>query len=210
MNHSENNMEIDQNYNSKQPSLKSSLNKNIYEINSSNKKDEEKSNKEPFEKEEKEKEEEINSDEYVSSTNLDVDTNTYINMTNDTKHKEIKNYNKNIINYPGRLRTKLLNNNCSDFKKKLDELSDNGINNIFLMNNKENNNSNEIDYNNYYNITEKNIHNKRRINQQNEFINNSLNLKNQDSKKDSISRQKKFIFTPNNEDKKKYCRTRVY
>ena len=51
-----------------------------------------------IEKEEKEndpeEEEEINSDEYVSSTMLDVDTNTYINMTNNTKNIEENNYSK--------------------------------------------------------------------------------------------------------------------
>ena len=62
-----------------------------------------------------EEEEEINSDEYISSTNLDVDTNTYINtnVTENNETKNEKNINKNINNQKGRL---------------------NNLNNIFLNN----------------------------------------------------------------------------
>ena len=53
-------------------------------------------------------EEEVNSDEYVSSTMLDVDTNTYIRMSNDSKNLQDKICNK--INdkklYQGKLRKK--------------------------------------------------------------------------------------------------------
>ena len=61
----------------------------------------EKEEKEKEEKEEKEKEEdedeeeEINSDEYVSSTNLDIETNTYIHYTN--KNNEEINLKKIIL-----------------------------------------------------------------------------------------------------------------
>ena len=165
MNYSHNNTDVDPNYNTKVPSLKNSLTKEIFKRSSSNKKPITLNNEEIFsniseykissinqkkinhknqksyipryenENEENEEEEEINSDEYVSSTNLDVDTNTYINLTNNTKSKEIKNISetknhKNIINYPGRLRTKILNNNI--------------INNT-------NNNSNNNDTNNFTN-----------------------------------------------------------
>ena len=67
-------------------------------------------------------EEEINSDEYVSSTNLDVDTNTYINTMKDNEDDSsinisIKNHQKERLklvksenNYEENKNNKILNN----------------------------------------------------------------------------------------------------
>ncbi len=253
MNYSHNNTDVDPIYNTKIHSLKNSLIKEIFKRSSSNKKPITLNNEEIFsnlseykissinqkkinhknqklyipryedENEENEEEEEINSDEYISSTNLDVDTNTYINMTNNTKNKEIKNIietknHKNIINYPGRIRNKILNNNIYNNTNnssnnndtynntnKIDENKKNDNNYIFLMNKKEYNYDDQklnIYNNNYNNNISVNI--KRKINNKSEYINNSLILKNEETKKNSTSLEKKSVFTPNNEEKKKY------
>ena len=97
-------------------------------------------------------EEEVNSDEYVSSTMLDVDTNTYIHMTNDSKNLQDKICNK--INdkriYQGKLRTKD-ENKSNTFKlndiqsiEKDQDMKINKNNTNINNNNNRNGNSNDI------------------------------------------------------------------
>ena len=153
-------------------------------------------------KENEEEEEEINSDEYVSSTNLDVDTLTYINSTNNQnlndEKKNLKNIEieKKVINYPGRLRNKLLNNN-SDRKTKEIPKDDN---NILLNNNKEITNNNLNTFNNINTSNDSNQKNIKKMNNKSDFINSS---KSNTKDNNSNSLDKRFIFTPNNEGKKK-------
>ena len=171
--------------------------------------------KEEMEKEEKvkeeneEEEEEINSDEYVSSTNLDVETNTYINYIN--KNNEEINLNKNntnkIIHYPGRLKNKILSD---DFNNKIEVIpnkDNNKNNNIFLTDNKGiiNNDKNLIILNNINNINENNVINNIKINNKRDFFNiNNRNMSNnKENKNNSNSIDYKYVFTPNNEGKKK-------
>ena len=81
--------------------------------------------KEKIEKKEEDSEEEINSDEYVSSTMLDVDTNTYINMTNNIKNNEEKSLNDNNSKNK---------HNSMHTKGKLRKKNDNNLNYFLLYN----------------------------------------------------------------------------
>ena len=103
-----------------------------------------------FEEEEieKDEEEEINSDEYVSSTNLDVETNTYIN------DEKSESQNLNINNQKGRLKPKK-----EEFKIK------NIINNDVILKNINNNKTIN---------TEKINQEKKRINGKNIINNNDI------------------------------------
>ena len=164
--------------------------------------------KEEIEKEEdEEEEEEINSEEYVSSTNLDVETNTYINYTNKI-NEEItlnKNNTNKIIHYPGRLKNKILSD---DINNKIEQISRNkDNNNILVIDNKEiiNDDKNLIILNNINNINENNVINDIKINNNSDFI-NIINRKisnNKENKNNSNSIDYKYVFTPNNEGKKK-------
>ena len=98
-------------------------------------------------------EEEVNSDEYVSSTMLDVDTNTYIHMTKDSKNLQDKICDK--INdkkiHQGKLRTKeenksniFLLNDIQNIEKEQDMKI---IRNNTNVNNNGNGNGNSHDIN---------------------------------------------------------------
>ena len=163
-------------------------------------------------------EEEINSDEYVSSTMLDVDTNTYINMTNNTvvsnkedkNNNKINNKNKNNIFTQGKLKIKendtnindiLLNNIQTIENEKEIEIRKNTNDNIIIKTNKANykktnsNNSNEMKKSHHHN------------NKSDYFINNrpsSITKDKKNNSNNSNSKDKKGIFTPNNDSKKKF------
>ena len=148
-----------------------------------------------------EEEEEINSDEYVSSTNLDVETNTYID-----DEKSISNRNIDVNNQKGRL-----NSRYEEIKNK------NNMNNIFL-NNINNNKTINIEKANLdkNNINNKNMINNNDINKKGhyhfktEFINYFNNINNRQcitnkGKKviiENNSIEENNIFTPTNKDKK--------
>ena len=148
-----------------------------------------------------EEEEEINSDEYVSSTNLDVETNTYI-----SEDKSINNKIIDINNQKGRINTKY-----EGIKNK------NILNNIFL-NNINNNKTINIEKTNLEKnkINNKNTINNNDINQKGHFhfktesINDFNNINNRQcvtNKRQKVliennSIDEKGIFTPSNKDKK--------
>ena len=184
--------------------------------------------KEVKEDEKEEEEEEINSDEYVSSTMLDVDTNTYINMTNNTKNEEgninsNNNNNINIINSnysQGKLKNKennkdldmyLINkiqtitdekdlnenvsNNTKNYKKEKNYENDNNVNN-------ENDGTiNTIDHHQSQNKNKK--HKKDLYNNNSHNNNNKNNSISKEKRNNSISIDKKAIFTPKIESKSK-------
>ena len=138
-------------------------------------------------------EEEINSDEYISSTNLDVETETYINMSNDTKTLEdIKNKNINR----GKIKKK---------EKEKDNLNSFILNNIAtIVNEKEiilNNNPNNIK-NNINNSNDNNIQKVHHKNNKSDFFINKT-PSNMSKGKNKNSKDKKGIFTPNNNNSKK-------
>ena len=155
-----------------------------------------------------EEEEEINSNEYISSTNLEVDTLTYINskdnrIDDDEKNLNKNTINKNIIHYPGRLKNKIINNNSynimevnkkeEDYNlKSIDKEAINNCNlNTFIVIN-----NNTIKDNNHNNI--------RKIdNNKSDFIYNTSKSNTKDKNNNSNSLDKKCVFTPNNEGKKK-------
>ena len=164
-------------------------------------------------------EEEINSDEYVSSTMLDVDTNTYINLTNNTvvTNKDDKNNsktnNKNNIFTQGKLKIKENDNNLNEIllnniqtieNEKEIEIKKNTNDNIIIKTNKTNykkTNSNNSNDNNE--VKKAHHHN----NKSDYFINNRPSSTTKDKKNNSNnsnSKDKKGIFTPNNDIKKKF------
>ena len=164
-------------------------------------------------------EEEINSDEYVSSTMLDVDTNTYINLTNNTvvTNKDDKNNsktnNKNNIFTQGKLKIKENDNNLNEIllnniqtieNEKEIEIKKNTNDNIIIKTNKTNykkTNSNNSNDNNE--VKKAHHHN----NKSDYFINNRPSSTTKDKKNNSNnsnSKDKKGIFTPNNDSKKKF------
>ena len=169
--------------------------------------------KEEIEKEKKEEneemeEEEINSDEYVSSTNLDVETNTYINYTDKNKNNEeiSINNNNNIINYPGRIKNKILSDDINNKIENIKNKNNTKDNNIFVIGNKEiiNNDKNLIILNNINTINENNVTSDIKIKNKSDFINNNRNKSNsKENKNNSNSIDYKYVFTPNNEGKKK-------
>ena len=218
--------EKENNFNTNIPSIKNSINKDIY-INSSSKKkvitlntnenlynspelrissiNKQKinySNQKNFimennNNEYNEEEEEINSDEYVSSTNLDVETNTYINFQDNVKNEENK-IKKKIIRFPGRLRSKILSD---DINNKIEEIKQQKNNNIFLINDKEiiNNNKNiNIINHNDNNFNKANFN--RKMNNKSDFIINKEISKDTENLKTIDPR---ILFTPTNEGKKK-------
>ena len=150
--------------------------------------------------EKNEEEEEINSDEYISSTNLDVETNTYIY---DEKNSE--SINLDIINQKGRLKPDL-----NELKNK------NQINNIFI--------NNMGNYNKTINIEKQNFDKNNIINNKNIFNNNDIIKKGHRYFKSEVlddinkrqcstnkgqrviitpnSIERNGIFTPNNKEKK--------
>ena len=167
-------------------------------------------------------EDEINSDEYVSSTNLDVETDTYINLANNirtTEEKEFNSINKqknnNIIS-EGKLRIKenkkknenninmFLLDNIKSFIDEKESSTNTNANNKNININKINLNKVKIDDNN-------NKHNKNNIyhqsNKSDYFLVNRTGSINKDKKNDSKnsnSIDNKGIFTPNNDSKKRF------
>ena len=148
--------------------------------------------------EDNEEEEEINSDEYVSSTNLDVETNTYINLQNNTKNEENKNNNR-IVHYPGRQRKNIVS---EDINNKIEKIKQQK-NNIFINNKEMNNNNKKININNNINLSCDNYNRldfNRKINNKSDFINYE-NISKDNENTNTIDRR--MIFTPNKEGKKK-------
>ena len=101
-----------------------------------------------FDYEENEEEKELNSDEYVSSTNLDVETNTYIKLTDTTKNNNDEKRLNNIcevkeIVYPEKIRNKIINKYIN---KKIKKNKENGVCNIFLNNKDMVNKDNDLNY----------------------------------------------------------------
>ena len=167
-------------------------------------------------------EDEINSDEYISSTNLDVDTDTYINLTNNIRNNDKKKYNsinklnnKNI-QCQGKLRAKenkqinenninmLLLNNIKSFIDEKESSTNTNTNNKNISINKTNiNQTKNVSNNN-------NILNKNKIHQNNKsdyFIVNrkgSTNKNKNNNSKNFNSIEPKGIFTPNNDSKKRF------
>ena len=169
-------------------------------------------------------EDEINSDEYVSSTNLDVDTDTYINLANNIKTTEEKVYNSinkqknNNIYSQGKLRTKenkknnenninmfLLDNIKSFIDEKESSTNTNTNNknlninkiNLNIAKNDDNNNNNKHNKNNIYHQSNKSDY----------FLVNrtgSINKDKKNNSKNSNSIEHKGIFTPNNDSKKRF------
>ena len=166
-------------------------------------------------------EEEINSDEYVSSTMLDVDTNTYINMTNNTvvsnkedkNNNKINNKNKNSIFTQGKLKIKendtnindiLLNNIQTIENEKEIEIRKNTNDNITIKTNKANYKKTNSNNSNDNNEMKKSHHHN---NKSDYFINNrpsSITKDKKNNSNNSNSKDKKGIFTPNNDSKKKF------
>ena len=156
-----------------------------------------------YENEENEEEEEINSDEYVSSTNLEVETNTYINMTNSIKNNEEKIMpdfnNKKMVNSLGRIRAKIKNN--LDDKN---EIIGSGIGNIFLNNNEEkifkyNDNDKKL---NLYKSNDNNINYYKKIKKDNNQIYDLRDSRKNEYNIESNYKDKKGVFTPDNEGQK--------
>ena len=237
MNFAKNSSDIDLNINSKLSSSKISIGPDFFknipsnqitinfsnDSHSSQKKKNENLNSKEFisknekkEKKEEESEEEINSDEYVSSTMLDVDTNTYINLTNNIKNNEEKSFNNNTKNKFNNMHTKgkikkkneknlnyFLLNNIQSLTDEKEQSTDNNNNNF---NKNTNNNKNEKKMKNNNNINEKITKIHHQNNKSDFFINYRPDSINRDKKKDSKnsnSIDKKVIFTPNNESKKR-------
>ena len=157
-----------------------------------------------YENEENEEEEEINSDEYVSSTNLEVETNTYINSTNSIKNNEEKKLtdfnNKKMANSLGRIRTKI-NNNLED----KNEVIGNGVGNIFLNNNEEKlikYNDNDKELNLYKNNDDNNIKYYKKLNEDSDQILDRVHSKKNKYNIESNYKNKKGVFTPDNENQK--------
>ena len=170
-----------------------SSNLDIYKDNRHKIKEKVKEDLIPFENEE---EEEINSDDYVSSTNLDVETDTYVNYTNNTKNsneeKDMnKINNKKIINYPGRLRTKVINNYNSNNIFNENDIFDEFLNKQQKINKDKNHN--------LYNKKENDNINLNKFKDENIFMINSKNIEN---KINSNSKDKKYVSTPDDENKK--------
>ena len=145
-------------------------------------------------------EEEVNSDEYVSSTMLDVDTNTYIHMTNESKNLKDKICDK--INdkkiYQGKLRTKDENksktfmiNDIQSIEKEQD---------VKINRNNTNMNKNSNGNGNCNDINSKKIIQQRGKNDV--FIINRPDSINKEKKNNS--KDKKEVFTPVNENKNKF------
>ena len=162
-----------------------------------------------------EEEEEINSEEYVSSTNLEVETNTYINMTNNIKEVEelshnIKSNDKNnnvkysqgrIIKEKGKNLNMLLINNIQGMTNE----KETSMNNTKETNKPNNNFINKYDIND---INTKKIHHKN--NNSEDYFKNirpcstNLGREKRNNSKNSNSIEKIRIFTPSNENKKKF------
>ena len=156
------------------------------------------------ENEENEEEEEINSDEYVSSTNLEVETNTYINMTNSIKNNEEKIMpdfnNKKMVNSLGRIRTKIKNN--LDDKN---EIIRSGVGNIFLNNNEEKfikYNDNDKELNLYKSNNNNNINYYKKIKEDSAQMFDKVHSRKNEYNIESNYKDKKSVFTPDNEGQK--------
>ena len=156
-----------------------------------------------YENEENEEEEEINSDEYVSSTNLEVETNTYINMTNSIKNNEEKIMtdfnNKKMVNSLGRIRAKINNNLDNN-----NELIGSGVGNIFLNNNDEkfikyNDNDKEP---NLYKSNDNNINYFKKIKEDNAQMFDKLHSGKIEYNIESNYKDIKGVFTLDNEGQK--------
>ena len=156
-----------------------------------------------YENEENEEEEEINSDEYVSSTNLEVETNTYINMTNSIKNNEEKIMtdlnNKKMFNSIGRIKTKI-NNNLDDKNQVIGS----GVGNIFLNNNEEkfikyNDNDKEL---NLYKSNDSNINYYNKIKEDNAQMFDKVHSRKNEFNIESYYKDKQGVFTPGNEGQK--------
>lgn len=159
-----------------------------------------------YENEENEEEEEINSDEYVSSTNLEVETNTYINMSNSNKNNEEKIMtdfnNKKMTNSLGRIRTKVINYNLEN----KNEVIGSGVGNIFLNNNetkfiKYNDNDNDKELN-LYKSNDNNINYYKKINEDNAKIYDRTHSRKNEKALESYYKEKMGVFTPDNEGQK--------
>ena len=151
-----------------------------------------------YEENEEEEEEELNSDEYVSSTNLDVETNTYIKLTDTTKNNNDEKRLSNIcgekeIIYPEKIRTKIINKHNN---KKIKKNKGNGVCNIFLNNKDMVNKDNDL---NYFSNDKK--YKKKNNNKSGIFI-NPPKSRNVENKNNSNTQEKKFIITPDNRGKK--------
>ena len=147
---------------------------------------------------EEEEEEELNSDEYVSSTNLDVETNTYIKLTDTTKsnnnEKELSNIcGEKEISYPGKIRNKIKNKKIN---KKVKKIKENGVCNIFLNNKEMINKNNDVNY-----VSHNKKYKKKNNNKSGIFI-HPPKSRNVENKNNSNTQEKKFVFTPDNGAKK--------
>ena len=145
-------------------------------------------------------EEEVNSDEYVSSTMLDVDTNTYIRMSNDSKNLQDKICNK--INdkklYQGKLRKKDENKSNTFMLNDIQNIEKEQDMKIIRNNTNVNNNGNGNG--NSHDINSKKIIQQRGKNDV--FIINRPDSINKEKKNNS--KDKKGVFTPVNENKNKF------
>ena len=157
-----------------------------------------------YENEENEEEEEINSDEYVSSTNLEVETNTYINMTNSIKNNEEKIMpdfnNKKMVNSLGRIRAKI-KNNLDD----RNEIIGSGVGNIFLNNNEEKfikYNDNDKELNLYKSNNNNNINYYKKIKEDSAQMFDKVHSRKNEYNIESNYKDKKGVFTPDNEGQK--------
>ena len=172
------------------------------------------------EKVEEAEEEEVNSDEYISSTMLDVDTNTYINMDNikESEEKALNELNKknNNLYTQGKIKikenknenennnlNKILLNNIQLLTEEKESIINNNqnVNKINHLNNDNNNKKNNNKNSNSKENNKKKIHHK--SNKSDFFIENKQESTNKEKKNYSNSLEKKTIFTPNNDSKKK-------
>lgn len=145
-----------------------------------------------FEYEENEEEEELNSDEYVSSTNLDVETNTYIKMADTTNNN---NDEKRLSNICGEkeARNEIINKYIN---KKIKKIKENGVCNIFY------NNKELIKKNNDFSYSTNDKKNKKKNNNKSGLFIHPPKSRNIEYKNNSNTQEKKFIFTPDNGGKK--------
>ena len=153
-----------------------------------------------FEYEEnEEEEEELNSDEYVSSTNLDVETNTYIKLTDTTKNNNDEKRLSNIcgekeITYPEKVKTKIINKHNN---KKIKKNKENGVCNIFF------NNKDTISQDNDFNYFSNDKKYKKKNNNKSGIFIHPPKSRNVENKNNSNTQDKKFIFSPDNNGGKK-------
>ena len=173
----------------KEESSSSDLNINSSEkLNANNNND----NNTTLEYEENEEEEELNSDEYISSTNLDVETNTYIKLNDSTKNNNDEKRLNNICGekenaYPEKIRNKIINRYIN---KKIKNNKENGVCNIFL------NNKDMMDKINDFNYFINDKKYKKKYNNKSGFFIHLPKSRNVEKNNNSNTQEQRFIFTP--------------